>query len=172
MTVVRSRKLSSSLEDYLEAIYEIVREKGAARAKDIAERLDVGRSSVTGALKSLAGRRLVNYAPYDIITLTDDGRAVAAEILRKHEVLREFFVKVLSIEKSEADSVACKMEHAISETVLERFVEFVEFVDRCPRGSTKWIEGAGYYCQRETRSRDCDHCTEVAQCMAAPGDER
>ncbi len=161
MAAAGSLQLSSSLEDYLEAIFQIVREKQAARAKDIADRLSVGRSSVTGALKALAERELVNYAPYDIITLTDKGRTVAEEIVRKHEVLRDFFVKVLSIEEGEADAAACKLEHAISETVLERFIEFVEFVERCPRGGTKWIKGFGYYCDHDKKTGNCEHCVEL-----------
>lgn len=161
MAATGSLQLSSSLEDYLEAIFQIVRVKQAARAKDIAHRLSVGRSSVTGALKALAERKLVNYAPYDIVTLTDKGRAVAEEIVRKHEVLREFFVKVLSIDEGEADAAACKLEHAISETVLERFIEFVEFVERCPRGGTKWIKGFGYYCDNDKKTGNCEQCVEL-----------
>ncbi|MBN1514823.1 MAG: DtxR family transcriptional regulator [Phycisphaerae bacterium] len=161
MATSGSIQLSSSLEDYLEAILQIVRKKQAARAKDIADRLSVGRSSVTGALKALAERELVNYAPYDLVTLTDKGRTIAEEIVRKHEVLRDFFVKVLSIGEAESDAAACKMEHAISETVLERFIEFVEFVERCPRGGTKWIKGFGYYCDNDKKTGNCEHCIEL-----------
>ena len=88
--------LSASLEDYLEAIFRIVQEKQAARAKDIGKHLEVSRSSVTGALHALADRELINYAPYDVITLTDKGQALAEDVVRRHEVLRDFFVKVLT----------------------------------------------------------------------------
>lgn len=72
--------LSESLEDYLEAIYHIVSQKQAARATDISKRLNVNPSSVTGALRSLADKGLVNYAPYDIVTLTAEG-SVAARLV-------------------------------------------------------------------------------------------
>ena len=62
--------LSASLEDYLEAIYQVIQEKDAARAKDVAERLGVAPPSVTNALHALKERELVNHAPYDLITLT------------------------------------------------------------------------------------------------------
>jgi len=126
MATTRPVPLTASLEDYLEAIYEIVQDKQAVRAKDIGERLDVGRPSVTGALHALAERKLINYAPYDAITLTDKGRTVAEQIVRRHEVLRRFFVKVLKAPKADAEAAACKMEHAIPESVLERFVAFVD----------------------------------------------
>jgi DtxR family Mn-dependent transcriptional regulator len=56
-------ELSASMEDYLEAIYHIVTAKQAARAKDIAKRLDVNNSSVTGALRTLSEKGYINYAP-------------------------------------------------------------------------------------------------------------
>ncbi len=85
MTKTSGVELSASLEDYLEAIFQIVRDKQAARAKDISERLKVRRSSVTGALHALADRELINYAPYDLITLTDKGKIVAQAVVRRHE---------------------------------------------------------------------------------------
>ena len=69
-------KVSASLEDYLEAIYHTVEAKGAARAKDIVMRLGVHNSSVTQALRSLSEKELINYAPYDVITLTDKARRI------------------------------------------------------------------------------------------------
>ena len=86
--------LTASLEDYMEAIFHLVDEKQAARARDIAQRLQVNRSSVTGALQSLAQKGLVNYEPYEAITLTQKGVAVAKDVVRRHEVLRDFLVKV------------------------------------------------------------------------------
>ena len=71
VTDMNEATLSASLEDYLEAIFHIVRKKRAARPKDISRYLDVGNSSVTGALKALKARRLVNYAPYDVVNLTE-----------------------------------------------------------------------------------------------------
>ncbi len=154
-------QLSASLEDYLEAIFRIVQEKSAARAKDIGKRMKVGRSSVTGALHALAERELINYAPYDIITLTDRGKELAEDVVRRHEVLRDFFVKVLAVEEKDADEAACKMEHAISEAILERFVEFVEFVEKCPRGGAKWIKGFSYYCDHGAQADNCEKCVEL-----------
>jgi DtxR family Mn-dependent transcriptional regulator len=82
--------LSASLEDYLEAIFHISSHKQAAKAKDIAERLHVRASSVTGALRQLAERGLVNYAPYDLITLTATGRKAAESVVQRHAALRTF----------------------------------------------------------------------------------
>jgi len=152
--------LSSSLEDYLEAIYMIALDKRAARAKDIADRMKVHRSSVTNALRMLKKYALVNYAPYDIITLTAKGERMGEEIARRHEVLRDFFVKVLAIEKGLADETACQMEHSVSKEVLDRFIRFVDYVEACPRGGAKWIKGFGYYCTEGCSLEDCERCVE------------
>ena len=117
--MVATEALSASLEDYLEAIFHIVHEKQAARGKDIAQRLKVNRSSVTGALHALADRSLINYAPYDIITLTDEGDLIAKEIVRKHEALRDFFVKVLVVDKDEAEQAKTQLEEAGATAVIE-----------------------------------------------------
>ena len=68
------------MEDYLEAILALERLHKVARAKDIAERLKVKRGTVTGALKSLAEKGMINYTPYSYITLTPKGSEIASEI--------------------------------------------------------------------------------------------
>ncbi|MBE9486709.1 MAG: metal-dependent transcriptional regulator [Chloroflexi bacterium] len=135
--------LSASLEDYLEAIYHIVAEKQAARAKDISVRLKVNSSSVTGALRALTEKKLVNYAPYDVITLTPKGKKIAKDVVRRHQALSDFFVKVLSIDKKIAEEGACRMEHALRREILDQLVKFVEFVDTCSEKDAMWLRGFG-----------------------------
>jgi DtxR family Mn-dependent transcriptional regulator len=137
-------ELSESLEDYLEAILAIEGEKKAARSKDIARRLSVSPPSVTAALQNLAARKLVNYAPYDLVTLTDSGRQLAQDVKRRHEALNRFFTHVLQLDPNEADDVACHMEHALPARALGRLVEFMDLVDNTPCGGPKWSAGAGF----------------------------
>jgi DtxR family Mn-dependent transcriptional regulator len=125
--------LSASLEDYLEAIFHIVAQKHVARAKDIAQRLGVNHSSVTVALRSLANKGLINYAPYELVTLTREGRLVSKDVARRHSTLQEFFVKVLSVDPDLADTAACKMEHTLPPDILDPLTDFVDFVERCPQ---------------------------------------
>jgi len=145
--------LSDSLEDYLEAIYHIVAQKQAARAKDIAGRMNVNNSSVTGALRSLADKGLINYAPYDVITLTHKGKKAADSVVRRHQVLCDFFTKVLAVGQKEAETAACKMEHGVSRIILERFIQFVEFVETCPQIDIQWTQKNGYECRPVGDSR-------------------
>ncbi len=153
-----SKSLTASLEDYLEAIFHVAAEKGAARAKDISKRMKVNSSSVTGALRALAERGLVNYAPYDLVTLTPEGMGVAEDVIRRHEVLRDFFVKVLAVDEAEGEEGACKMEHAVSRNILERLVQYIDFLESCPRAGSKWIQGFGHYCNVGENAEDCERC--------------
>lgn len=161
MTV--AEKLSASLEDYLEAIQHIASEKGASKAKDIALRLKVRSSSVTGALHALAKRGLVNYAPYDLITLTPEGEKLALDVIHRHEALREFFIVVLYINETEADDIACKMEHSVSPEILERLIQFVKFMRTCPLGGAEWIEGKGFFCEHKDSEGGCPLYREEKQ---------
>jgi DtxR family Mn-dependent transcriptional regulator len=156
-------ELSASMEDYLEAIYHIVTAKQAARAKDIAKRLDVNNSSVTGALRSLSEKGYINYAPYDVITLTPKGHKHAEDVVRRHEALMDFFTKVLCVDKAEASDAACKMEHAVSRTILDRLIRFVEFIEICPRGGTTLIQGFNNHCRQEGDFVTCQD--SLARCL-------
>ena len=125
MSVRTAEALSERQEDYLEAILHIEQRKNAARATDISRELGVSSSSVTGALHALAGKGLVNYEPYDLITLTASGRSAAQRVSRRHRVLRRFLEADLGIEAGEAEATACRMEHVLSERVVQKLVEFI-----------------------------------------------
>jgi DtxR family transcriptional regulator, Mn-dependent transcriptional regulator len=149
--------LTASLEDYLEAIYNIISDKGGVRAKDIAENLNVKAGSVTTALQALAKSEHINYQPYDIITLTDKGMDQARKIIRKHEILRDFFVDVLGAGHKLAEQAACQMEHSIPDTLVERLISFTEFVQACPRCGSSLLEQFHKHCSGNVPP-DIDRC--------------
>jgi DtxR family Mn-dependent transcriptional regulator len=127
------KKLTASQEDYLEAILLLVREGRVARVRDIAAHVGVGKPSVTAALKSLAKRNLVNYDPYQYITLTDAGRTAAQRVERRHHVLKDFLTEILGIDAATAEENACRMEHAVDQQVMQRLQAFAEFAQGCPQ---------------------------------------
>ena len=156
-------ELSASLEDYLEAIYHLVRENRVARVKGIAKRLGVHKSSVTGALHVLAERDLVNHARYGVVTLTAAGEALARGVVRRHDAMRDFFVDILGVEKSVAEGSACKIEHTVHPDIIERLIRFAEFVADCPRGGSKWLWAFRHHCEDGLSGRNCEAC--VAACL-------
>ena len=150
--------LSASLEDYIEAIYHIIAEKLVARSKEIAARLNVSRASVTEALRALSKKELINYAPYEAITLTEKGKEVAEDVIFRHEALKRFFIEVLAIEQSVAEEGACKIEHTAPPEIIQRMINFTEFMKVCPRGGEVMIKGFADYCDRGKTSDSCDSC--------------
>lgn len=135
-----SEKLSASLEDYLEAIAALAGSSGETRAADIADTMRVSRPSVTVALRALASRKMVNYRPYSTVSLTEEGKRLAAAVLRKHRILSRFFSEILGADEELADSAACKVEHAIGEEITDRLVEFLAFIDNCPMAAKGGFE--------------------------------
>lgn len=120
--------ISSSLEDYLEAIAEIIEVQGHAHTKEIAEKLNVKMPSVTNALQALSSRGLIRYQSHSPVYLTASGAETAAVIRHRHSVLKTFFQNILKLESEEADDAACKIEHIIGEKVLSRFVLLTEAI--------------------------------------------
>jgi DtxR family Mn-dependent transcriptional regulator len=160
--------LSASLEDYIEAIYHIVDEKLVARSKEIASRLKVSRASVTEALRALAKKELINYAPYEAITMTDKGRQVAEDVIYRHESLKRFFIEVLAIDADHAEEAACRIEHAAPPMVISRMIEFIKFLQVCPRGGDSLLQGFADYAIKGTSRSDCTDC--IASCADDSGD--
>lgn len=154
-----NNKLTASQEDYLEAIYHISKEKMAARAKDIAKYLNVRASSVTSALRTLSAMELINYAPYDLITLTEKGQIVAKEVVGRHQALKKFLTDVLGVNNNEADEAACRMEHSVPNAIVERLIKYAEYVEACPKGGITWDSGFGFYCKEGCFEGDCDRTT-------------
>jgi DtxR family transcriptional regulator, Mn-dependent transcriptional regulator len=118
------------MEDYLEAIYHIIKDGKVARSKDISEALNVAKPSVTGALKVLSDKGLVNYKPYGYVTLTTSGEEQAERVVKKHNAIRSFFENVLGVDSKTAGEAACKAEHSLGPRIISRLLSFNEFVQK------------------------------------------
>lgn len=121
-------RISSSLEDYLEAIADLIESNGHAHSKELAERLMVKMPSVTNALQALAARDLIVYKPHQPVVMTAAGAQAAASIRKRHQGLCRFFETVLQLSHEEADVTACKVEHDINEAVLQKLVALTDFL--------------------------------------------
>lgn len=158
-----TQQLSASLEDYIEAIYHIIAEKQVARGKDISARLGVSGASVTEALRGLSKRGLINYAPYEAITMTEEGRVVGEDVVRRHTALKKFFVEVLALDDAISEDGACKIEHAAPPEIINRMVNFIKFIEVCPRGGKELIQGFADFCEKGLLRVNCDAC--ISQCL-------
>ncbi len=110
--------LSSNMEDYLKAIYELG--ESSVKTQEVAGALNVSAASVTGMLKKLGDLKLVDYAPYRGVSLTPAGRLVALETLRHHRLIETYLANALGYAWHEVHDEADKLEHVISENFEER----------------------------------------------------
>jgi len=154
-------RLSESMEDYLETILGLEKQYKVARVKDIADKMGILRGSVTSALKQLADKDLINYKPYSYITLTKKGGMIAKEITKKHNIISGFLQNVLLLEPGNAEANACRMEHAMDDSAIERLVQFIEYIYYCPRAGDDWLqEFVQYYSKKKHNKNKCLVCLE------------
>ncbi|MBI9104351.1 MAG: metal-dependent transcriptional regulator [Spirochaetales bacterium] len=125
---MNNRNLTPSLEDYLETILRLERKNRVARVKDIAALLDVQMPSVTGALKNLRTRGLVNYEKNSYISLTDEGMGIAKSVEGKHELLVEFLNGILLVPLEDAEEEACEIEHVISKETASKLKKMTNYL--------------------------------------------
>lgn len=121
--------LTMSNEDYLECLIRIEQEERpveGVRSVDVATRLNVSKASVNKAVTSLKAQGLVEQSHYGKILLTDEGREIGESIWYRHRLLRTFLTRELGVEYERADSEACKMEHALSEDTMARWLAYLE----------------------------------------------
>ncbi len=136
---------SKTLEDYLEAIYNIILRKGYARTRDISLELKIRPPSVTEMLKKLDYMGLVNYEKYSGVTLTTEGERIARAVKTRHDTLQTL-LKIILVSDKTAERDACKIEHEISPETLEQLTKFVKFLKMAPP-CPDWFERFGEFCR-------------------------
>ena len=115
--------LSTSVEDYLKAIYHLTETGEAASTTDIAQRLGHAAPSVTGMVKRLAEQGLVRHEPYRGAELTAAGRRAALRTVRRHRVLEAYLVAFLGLDWGNVHDEAERLEHAVSDDLIERMAQ-------------------------------------------------
>ncbi len=134
------KKLSSVLENYIEIIYTEEMQQGAARASTIAEQAKVSRSTVTSALKSLKNLGYIDYSPYSLIHLTEEGKKIGKDLSHRHEIFKEFFHNVLQLTDADADDVACELEHVVPLHATRRLGQFLVYLRNKDDDMSNWQE--------------------------------
>jgi len=118
--------LTPSMEDYLEAIFEIDQVKLAVRVKDVAEKLGVTMPSVNGALKNLEANGYIKHEKYEYIELTGEGIVHAKKIWSRHKTLFRFLTVILGVSPETAENEACRIEHVLSQDTIYRLETFLD----------------------------------------------
>ena len=120
---------SSTVENYLKAIYqaEIARNDTDALVPmgQLAQALGVVPGTATTMVKALADSNLVRYEPYAGVRLTPAGQKLAALVLRRHRLIELFLVKVLDMSWAEVHDEAERIEHAVSDRLIDRIDDYL-----------------------------------------------
>ena len=120
---------SQTVENYLKAIYLAQAALDDASALvpmgQLATALGVVPGTATTMVKTLAESGLVKYEPYMGVRLTAAGEKLAALVLRRHRLIEQFLVQVLGMNWSEVHDEAERLEHAVSERLIDRIDEML-----------------------------------------------
>lgn len=123
--VPKPEPLTAPVEDYLKAIYAFERDGGAAATNDIAQRLSIAPASVSGMVQRLADQGLVEYERYRGVRLTAAGRRAALRTIRRHRVIEAYLVRALGYGWDGVHEEAERLEHAASDTLIDRMAEAI-----------------------------------------------
>ena len=130
------RTLTISIQDYLKNIYELTEDGEAATTTALAKKLNISAPSVTGMVQKLASAKpaLVEYQKHQGVTLTNDGKKAALEVIRHHRLLEAWLVQTLGYSWDEVHAEAEQLEHVISEDFERRIAAAMGHPIRDPHG--------------------------------------
>jgi len=130
------KEISSTTEEYLEAIYKLQERNGAAKTTRLAEQLKVALGTITNTIESMEKQSLVIHEPYKGVKLTARGRKMALDVVRRHRLSERLLTDVLRLEWSKAHDAACKLEHVFADKELSRPLDrALGHPKTCPHGN-------------------------------------
>ena len=131
--------VTTSKEDYLKAIWSLSernsKQKAEAGTRDLAELLKVSPPAVSRMLRQMEQQSLVVHTPYHGVRLSEKGREIALQIVRRHRLLERFLAEVLNYDLNAVHEEAERLEHHVSDEFTERIDALLNFPKKCPHGS-------------------------------------
>lgn len=143
-----------AFEEYCETVFELREDGFEVKQARIAERLEVSRPAVSEMIRKMDREGLVAVDDSGEITLTEDGMALAQQVVRRHRLAERFLTDMLDLSWAEAHHEAGKWEHVISPVVEKALARVLGNPTTCPHGNP--IPGSGY-----TRPEDTTLLGEV-----------
>jgi Mn-dependent DtxR family transcriptional regulator len=119
------------VEDYVEVIYELILEKGAAQVVDISAHLSVSAPTASKMIQKLADDGLVIYERYRAIALTPAGTELAKRVRQRHDIVMDF-LRLIGVEESAAHRATEGIEHHLEPGTLERLARLVAYAKAHP----------------------------------------
>ena len=119
------------VEDYVEVIYELILEKGAAQVVDISEHLSVSSPTASKMIQKLADEGLAVYERYRAVTLTPVGTELAKRVRQRHDIVMDF-LRMIGVEEAAAHRATEGIEHHLEPATLDRLANLVEYAKAHP----------------------------------------
>lgn len=124
----------SRVHDYLTTIYRLEEALGIAKTTEISKELGVSPATVSKIIKKLEERNLVKRVKYKYIKLTEEGRKIAEQIIRKHRISEVFLVNMLGFNEIDAHIYAHYLEH-LPDIIIEKMYNATGKPSKCPHGN-------------------------------------
>ena len=121
-------------ENYIKTIYALAQDTGEVFVSDLAKKLKVKQPTINSMVKKLAAKKLVSYAPYQGVRMTEKGKREALSIVRRHRLAELFLVKVLGLGWEEVHAIAEELEHVNSKRFYHRIDELLNHPKVDPHG--------------------------------------
>jgi len=130
-----AQEVTAVIEEYLEAIYRLQEKTGAARTSDIVKMLDVVPGTVTNTVERLEKEGYVTHEPYKGVKLTEKGLKTALQVVRRHRLSERLLTDILHVEWDKVHDSACKLEHSITDEIIQPLEKALKHPKTCPHGN-------------------------------------
>lgn len=134
------RKTSPSLEQYIEAIADLLTKDKVCSISEIADQVQVSRPAASRAIRELAHKQFVDHKAYGYVDLTDKGHSLADILTARHEALYKFLTDILGFDEDWADAEACRLEHQVEDELVKRLANLREFLIEDGDMRSRWCQ--------------------------------
>jgi DtxR family Mn-dependent transcriptional regulator len=128
-------EVTQVVEEYLEGIYRLQEKSGVARTSDIVKLLQVVPGTVTNTVERLEKEGMLEHEPYKGVKLTDKGRKIALDVIRRHRLSERLLTDFIRVDWDKAHDAACKLEHSITDDVIKKLEKALGHPKTCPHGN-------------------------------------
>ena len=128
-------EVTAVIEEYLECIYKLQEKSGVARTSDIVKSLGVVPGTVTNTVEWLEKEDLATHKPYKGVKLTEKGRKIALQVIRRHRLSERLLTDILCMEWDKVHDAACKLEHVITDEMMQPLEKALKHPKTCPHGN-------------------------------------
>jgi DtxR family Mn-dependent transcriptional regulator len=128
-------QVTDVVEEYLEGIYRLQEKNGVAKTSDIVRLLQVVPGTVTNTVERLEREGLLKHEPYRGVKLTEKGRKIALDVIRRHRLSERLLTDFVGVDWDKAHDAACKLEHGITDDVIKKLEKALGHPKTCPHGN-------------------------------------